>query len=159
MELQGLDLTFQSIYYNTLNGQPLKGVTDYQLNGTLVLEAAVGCADDCGPNGRCWPVAASSDGSSSSGTNGTTLACACECGWAGAACDVPSGYCPRFAGEAGAAAVCPAVSEPAAPPSPSPAETSPPCTAVGEPGVWWEGGRSGCSCSCLLAGPVAPGLS
>lgn len=51
VELRGLNLTFQSVYYSTLNGQALRGVTSYYLNCSLVLEAAVGCEVECGPHG------------------------------------------------------------------------------------------------------------
>lgn len=72
VELRNLNLTFRSIYYSTLMGKPLKGVMDYVLNGTIVMEAAVGCGTDCGAHGRCWPEA-----------NGTEAVCECECGWTG----------------------------------------------------------------------------
>jgi hypothetical protein len=73
VEFRGLFLTFTSTYFGSFNGAPLKGVMDYQLQGSLVLEAAVGCQAECGPHGRC------------TAGNGTAApACACECGWAGA---------------------------------------------------------------------------
>lgn len=70
-------------------------------------QVTFGCGADCGPNGRC---AATSDGSA---------ACACQCGWAGAACDVPSGFCSSFPAELSSAAVCPVA------PAPAPAPEAP----------------------------------
>ncbi|GAB4823317.1 hypothetical protein N2152v2_010363 [Parachlorella kessleri] len=122
VELRGLFLTFPSVYVGSFMGQPITGEVDYELQGSIVMEAALGCTEDCGRHGKC------------AAANGTTAAsCVCECGWAGAACDVPSGFCPRFSSEE-SLATCPVNPTLSPSPSPSPATPSAPCAAVGNTG-------------------------
>lgn len=93
----------RSVYTNAKLGS--EGVSLYRFTGQLVAQATLGCPAGCGPNGRC---AQGADGAA---------ACACECGWAGPACDIPSGFCSNFTAERNSAAVCPVA--PPAPPAPS----------------------------------------
>jgi len=93
-------------------------------------QTTFGCPSDCGPNGRCT---ATPDGAA---------ACACECGWAGAACDVPSGFCSSFPAELSGAAVCPVSPNPAPAPTPEPA----PCRPL--QGGWASGGLATCDSVC-----------
>lgn len=85
-----------------------QGASLYRFTGQLVAQATLGCPTDCGPHGRC---AAGADG---------TAACACECGWGGPACDVPSGFCSSFPAELAGAAACPVAPAPAPPPADQP---------------------------------------
>ena len=102
-------LTFPSSYNTTFGGAPLEGGADYILTGTLVLEAAVGCSAPCGENGRC----------STAAEDGSSVGCECECGWGGADCSIPSGFCPRFPTEpSSSSAVCPVLPLTPAPPVP-----------------------------------------
>lgn len=64
-------------------GQPLTGILDYQLEGTLVLEAAVGCGADCGPRGVCGVQEAAASNSSSQQQPTPGPECLCQCGWTG----------------------------------------------------------------------------
>jgi hypothetical protein len=99
----GLDWTVNSSYTSTFAGSQIDGLSQYVFRGQLVAAATLGCAVDCGPNGRC---AQADDGG---------LACSCACGWAGANCSVPSGFCSTFPAELQGSAACPAPPPPAAP--------------------------------------------
>jgi len=96
-------LTLASEYITNFAGQPLEGGANYVLTGSVVMETVVGCPESCGPNGRC---AEAEDG---------TVGCQCECGWSSNGCTVPSGFCPRYADDDSAAAICPV--NPPLPPS------------------------------------------
>ena len=86
---------------STFNGAALRGVANYTITGNITASVVLGCAQDCGANGLCAKAA---DGS---------LVCECECGWTGAACAVPSGFCPLFPADVGTLAECPATPAPA----------------------------------------------
>ena len=72
VELRGLFLTFPSVYVGSFMGQPITGEVDYELQGSIVMETALGCSQDCGPHGKC-----------AAGNGTATASCVCECGWAG----------------------------------------------------------------------------
>ena len=97
--LLDLAVPFSAPYVQDLGLQQIDGLTNYTIAGSLVLKGAVGCGVDCGPYGRCAPLA-----------DGEGSACLCECGFSGMACEVPSGFCPQYAGEqVNSTAICPEV--------------------------------------------------
>ena len=60
------------------------GVTAEVLyNMNIVADAVLGCGRFCGFRGACALPA----------NNTAQRACACDCGWAGANCNQPSGFC------------------------------------------------------------------
>lgn len=126
-------LTLPSVYTSTLNNAPLIGVTNYTLNTTLYLKTTVGCSVDCGVNGRCMP------------TQGGEVACQCECGWGGTACDVPSGYCPRYS-EGFTTQSCPQQSGTL---SPSASNSSAAGVCAAQCSAWETWNSTSGSCECL----------
>jgi hypothetical protein len=120
----------RSVYQNAKIGT--EGVSLYHFSGQMVAQTTLGCPTDCGPNGRCTSAA---DG---------TAACACECGWAGAACDVPSGFCSSFPAELSGAAVCPV----APPPAPAPTPDAAPCRPLQDCSTTQQFDVATSTCSC-----------
>ncbi|GMH35874.1 hypothetical protein BSKO_03742 [Bryopsis sp. KO-2023] len=57
-----------------------------KLKGEIISKAVVGCFPDCGANGH-GKCGLKDEGG---------FTCLCECGWVGANCDEPKGFCPKF---------------------------------------------------------------
>lgn len=63
------------------------GVTaNMTLTGSIVADAVLGCGRFCGLRGTCVP----NDGIVA---NAGAVVCQCDCGWGGADCSVPQGFC------------------------------------------------------------------
>ncbi|KAL4541398.1 hypothetical protein Ndes2526B_g05928 [Nannochloris sp. 'desiccata'] len=143
ISLTNVVITLTSEYVSYFAGQPLEGGADYVLTGSIVMKTVVGCPESCGLNGRC---AAAEDG---------TVGCQCECGWSGAGCIVPSGFCPRYAGDGSAAAICPVNPPPT--PVPAPSDGGGQITACGaaQCSSWqlWDATTGSCQCKEGFEGP------
>jgi plastocyanin len=143
--LTNVVMVLSSDYISYFAGQPLNGGADYILSGSIVMQTVVGCTESCGPNGRC---AAAEDG---------TVGCQCECGWSGAGCSVPSGFCPRYADDGSTAAICPATPPPAPMPAPTPSVEGGQSSACGaaQCSSWqlWDATSGSCQCRNGFDGP------
>jgi hypothetical protein len=142
--LTNVVITLASEYVSFFAGQPLEGGAEYVLTGSIVMQTVVGCPESCGVNGKC---AAAEDG---------TVGCQCECGWSGAGCTVPSGFCPRYTDDGSAAAICPVNPAPTPVPEPSGGGDGQ-ITACGaaQCSTWqlWDATTGSCQCKEGFEGP------
>lgn len=141
--VENFNMTYEALYQSA--GISIDGLTIYRFLGKLVLQAVVGCQpDQCGPHGRCSIVEDAETGLQSA-------VCSCECGWSGAACNVQSGFCTKYAGDE--VATCAVMEEDIDAPGPPSLEYSPCYSTQCSAFELFDVDDGGCSCKPGWSGP------
>ena len=83
MTLVGQTQTQRETLIAPLHAVGLGVTADVQYTMNIIADTVLGCGRFCGYRGSCALPAA----------NETQASCECDCGWAGAACNQPSGFC------------------------------------------------------------------